>query len=46
MRLLAALTVASMAVVVVQQLADAADPARVADWLERSSGARQGDPRP
>ena len=45
-RLLAALTVASMAVVVVQQLADAADPGRVADWLERASGTRQGDPRP
>ena len=37
-RLLAAPTVASMGVVV-QHLADAADPARVADWLERASGA-------
>ena len=38
-RLLAAPTVASMGGVVVQHLADAADPARVADWLERASGA-------
>ena len=45
-RLLGSPTVASMAIVVVQHLADAADPSRVAAWLDRAAGARPGDPRP